>query len=83
MSEAVDQAQEAQAEGQAVPESISLNDLQVLLSVVDLASKRGAFQGSELSQVGAIFDKLNTFLTYVAEQQSAAAEEEEETETQE
>ena len=59
----------------AVPESISLADLQVLLNIVDLASKRGAFQGSELSQVGAMFDKLNAFLSYVGEQQAAAAAE--------
>ncbi len=60
------------AEAPATPESISLNDLGLLLNIVDLASKRGAFQGAELSQVGAIFDKLNAFLTFVAEQQAAA-----------
>jgi hypothetical protein len=69
-------AGEAPAE-QAVPESISLNDLQLLLQIVDLASKRGAFGGAELTQVGSIFDKLNAFLSYVAEQQAAAAEAEE------
>jgi len=63
-------------EAPAVPESISLNDLGLLLNIVDLASKRGAFQGAELSQVGAIFDKLNAFLTYVAEQQASVDEEE-------
>jgi len=74
---AVEQAAEVQAEGSApAPESISLTDLQLLLNIVDLASKRGAFQGNELSQVGAIFDKLNSFLSYVADQQAANAEEE-------
>ena len=56
------------------PESISLQDLQTLLQIVDLSSQRGAFRGAELTQVGAIFDKLNTFLTYVAEQQAANEE---------
>ncbi len=56
------------------PESISLQDLQTLLQIVDLSSQRGAFRGAELTQVGAIFDKLNTFLQYVAEQQAAAEE---------
>jgi len=65
---------EAPAPEAGVPESISLADLQVLLNIVDLASKRGAFQGAELSQVGAMFDKLNAFLSYVGEQQAAAAE---------
>lgn len=72
--EAVTNAAPEAPEG-AVPESISLADLQVLLNIVDLASKRGAFQGSELSQVGAMFDKLNAFLSYVGEQQAAAAAE--------
>lgn len=58
----------------AVPESISLQDLQVLLQIVDLASSRGAFRGPELTQVGAIFDKLNAFLSFIGEQQRANAE---------
>ena len=68
-----DQATEATAE-QEVPQSIGLGDLGVLLNIVDLASQRGAFRGAELTQVGTIFDKLNTFLTYVQEQQNAAEE---------
>lgn len=68
------QVEEQATEATATPESISLNDLGLLLNIVDLASKRGAFQGAELSQVGAIFDKLNAFLTFVAEQQAEAAE---------
>jgi hypothetical protein len=57
-----------------VPESISLQDLQVLLQIVDLASSRGAFRGPELTQVGAIFDKLNLFLSFISEQQKAKAD---------
>jgi len=75
MAEATEaQAVEQEATQAAAPESISLNDLGLLLNIVDLASKRGAFQGAELSQVGAIFDKLNAFLTFVAEQQASAEE---------
>ena len=73
---------EDQAQEGSVPESISLQDLQVLLQIVDLASSRGAFRGAELTQVGAIFDKLNAFLTFIAEQQKAR-EEAEETATEE
>jgi hypothetical protein len=57
-----------------VPESISLQDLQVLLQIVDLASSRGAFRGAELTQVGTIFDKLNAFLTFISQQQREKAE---------
>lgn len=55
-----------------VPESVNLSDLGTLLQIVDLATQRGAFRGAELSQVGAVFDKLNAFLSYVQEQQQAA-----------
>lgn len=60
-------------EGMA-PESISLNDLQVLANIVDLASQRGAFRGNELSQVGTVFDKLTGFLQQVAATQAAESE---------
>ena len=55
-------------------DSISLNDLQVLANIVDLASQRGAFRGNELTQVGAVFDKLSAFLQQVAAAQAANAE---------
>lgn len=73
VKEMSEQVQEAQTD--SVPESISLQDLQVLLQIVDLASSRGAFRGAELTQVGAIFDKLNAFLSFIAEQQKARDEE--------
>lgn len=66
---------EAPAEGSEVPESIGLQDLQILANIVDLASQRGAFRGNELTQVGAVFDKLSAFLNYVAEANAKAEEE--------
>jgi len=65
----------AEAQGSEVPESIGLQDLQLLAQIVDLASQRGAFRGNELTQVGAVFDKLSTFLNFVAEQNAANEEE--------
>jgi hypothetical protein len=56
--------------------SISLNDLQVLANIVDLATQRGAFRGNELTQVGQVFDKLSTFLTQVAAAQAEQTGEE-------
>lgn len=56
------------------PQSLGLGDLGLLLNVVDLAVQRGAFRGAEVSQVGAVFDKLSTFLSYVQAQQQAAAD---------
>jgi len=45
--------------------SISIQDLQNLLILIDLATTRGAFRGPELSQVGQVFDKLNQFVQSV------------------
>ena len=64
-------------------DSISLNDLQVLANIVDLASQRGAFRGNELTQVGAVVDKLSAFLQQVAAAQAANAEAEGETPAEE
>lgn len=62
---------EAEAGAEAgIPESINLSDLGTLLQIVDLSTQRGAFRGAELTQVGAVFDKLNTFLAYVQAQQA-------------
>lgn len=82
MAKAEDTPEQTQ-EPQDAPESISLNDLQLLLQIVDLASSRGAFRGAELTQVGGIFDKLNVFLSYVAEQQEAAEASQDAEETEE
>jgi hypothetical protein len=47
------------------PVQLTIADLQLLARVVDLASRRGAFQAGELSQVGDVFNKLSGFLAYV------------------
>ena len=72
---------EAPAEG-STPESIGLQDLQLLAQIVDLASQRGAFRGNEMTQVGTVFDKLTTFLNFVAEQNAANEEAEADSEAE-
>lgn len=71
VAEQVEEAVDAPAQEDT---SISLNDLQVLANIVDLATQRGAFRGNELSQVGAVFDKLSAFLAQVAAAQAEQAE---------
>jgi len=71
VAEQVEEAVDAPAQEDT---SISLNDLQVLANIVDLATQRGAFRGNELSQVGAVFDKLSAFLQQVAAAQAEQAE---------
>ena len=63
--------------GQAVPPAgqqptgIQINDLQLIMNIIDLASQRGAFRANELTQVGSVADKLGAFLGQVAQQAKA------------
>jgi len=45
---------------------LTITDLTNIRSILDVAVRRGAFGASEISTVGAAFDKLNTFLNAVA-----------------
>ena len=56
------------------PTGIQIADLQTILNIIDLASSRWAFRAPELTQVGAIADKLGSFLGALAEQQKANKE---------
>lgn len=44
----------------------TINDLNALRSIVEIATQRGAFKANELSLVGQTYDKLNVFLTSLA-----------------
>ena len=50
---------------------ITIADLDTLKNIIDLACTRGAFRGAEISQVGAVYDKLSGFLAAVVEQAKA------------
>ena len=54
--------------------SVTVNDLVNIYNIIDLASKRGAFQAAELSSVGAIANKVKAFVDHVQAQQKAAAD---------
>ena len=47
---------------------ITIADLDTIKNVIDLACTRGAFRGAEVSQVGAVYDKLSLFLDAVIAQ---------------
>ncbi len=63
--EAVTPAAEAPTTTTVEPVQLTIADLQLLARIVDLASRRGAFQAGELSQVGDAYNKLAGFLSYV------------------
>ena len=50
---------------------LQISDMQTVLNIIDLASTRGAFRSNELSQVGAIADKLGAFLQQINAQAEA------------
>ena len=63
-------------EQQATPQpELSIADLQNLRTLIDVAVRRGAFNASELSSVGAVFDRVNAFLNAVAPATPPASEE--------
>jgi len=46
----------------AEPVQLSLGDIQTFVSIIDICSKRGAFEGAELESVGALRGKVVKFL---------------------
>jgi hypothetical protein len=64
----------AAPEAPAAAPSVTVNDLVNIYNIIDLASKRGAFQANELSSVGAVANKVKEFVDHVQAAQTAAAE---------
>jgi hypothetical protein len=50
---------------------LTVQDLNALKSIIDVASQRGAFKPNEMVTVGQAYNKLETFLEAVAKQQPA------------
>jgi hypothetical protein len=64
------QMEAEQATEQQGPD-LTVQDLQALKSIIDVASQRGAFKPNEMMTVGQTYSKLETFLAAVAQQQPA------------
>jgi hypothetical protein len=60
--------------------TITVVDLDLLRNIVELACTRGAFRGAEISQVGAVYDKLSKFLEAVIAQAKAQEDTQDEAE---
>tara|TARA_X000000368_G_C22624300_1_gene533651 strand:+ start:203 stop:472 length:270 start_codon:yes stop_codon:yes gene_type:complete len=80
MSEEQTKAPEPQAtapQGEQKPVELTVQDLGVLRSVIDVASQRGAFKANEMEAVGKTYNKLDSFLTQVqkAEEEAKKANE--------
>ena len=78
MADTQDQGQAQQpatdAQAPAANPELTIADLTNLRSVIDVAAQRGAFRAAEMSAVGAVFNKLNSFLEAVYPQQLPPSE---------
>tara|TARA_B100000900_G_scaffold411400_1_gene431022 strand:- start:1177 stop:1440 length:264 start_codon:yes stop_codon:yes gene_type:complete len=74
MSNETSTAPAAEAQPQMAPVELTVQDLGVIRSVIDVATQRGAFKANELEAVGKTYNKLDTFLQQVqkAEEQAKA-----------
>ena len=50
---------------------LTINDLNGLKTIIDIASSRGAFKPNEMVAVGQLYTKLTTFLEAVSKQAEA------------
>ena len=56
-------------------QSIGVQDLQQVLAIIDVASKRGAFTDpKEYAEIGRVYTKLNNFVTHAIERSKDEAE---------
>ena len=58
---------------QAGPD-LTVQDLQAIKSIIDVASQRGAFTPNEMMTVGQTYNKLEQFLAVVSQQNPAQGE---------
>ena len=62
-------------------QGLNLSDIRACVTIIDIVTKRGAFEGAELADVGSVRNRLDNFLKAAAEAQ-APAEGEAPTETE-
>ena len=53
-------------------QGLNLSDIRACVSIIDIVTKRGAFEGSELADVGAVRNRIDSFLAKAAAAQEAA-----------
>jgi len=65
---------DASANATPQPVAITLNDMKNMVMVLDICTQRGAFRANELTSIGQLFDRLNTFVTDAEAQMAPAAD---------
>jgi len=86
-TEKIDEVVEATTAADSIPptpesndQGLNLNDIRACVTIIDIVTKRGAFEGPEMADVGSVRNRLDNFLKAAAEAQ-APAEDKAEAET--
>ena len=66
------EATETQGAEEAQAPQLGLGDLAAVIQIIDVCSKRGAFEGTELESVGAVRGRIATFVQANAPQKEEA-----------
>jgi len=64
-------AADTTAQAEQNSNELTINDLQAMKVIIDIASSRGAFKPNEMVAVGQTYNKLESFLNTVAKQAEA------------
>jgi hypothetical protein len=64
--------EEVQPASGPAPAELTINDLNAMKVIIDIASSRSAFKPNEMAVVGQTYNKLTTFLDQVAKQSEGA-----------
>jgi hypothetical protein len=54
--------------------TLTLDDLSAVLSIIDVATQRGAFRPKEFTAVGKVYEKISSFLEQVKDNSAPAAD---------
>ena len=73
MTEETKVEQPAEPAPQQESNDLTINDLNAMRTIIDIASSRGAFKPNEMVAVGQTYTKLSTFLDAVAKQPKQGA----------
>ncbi len=77
---AMDSMQTPPTDGEVPTEQgLNLSDIRACVTIIDIVTKRGAFEGAELADVGSVRNRLDNFLKAAAEAQAPAEDEAETT----
>lgn len=67
------EAPQSEAPVKGAPD-LTVQDLQALKAIIDVASQRGAFKPNEMVTIGQVYNKLESFLAAVQAQQAQQTE---------